>query len=250
MLRRVLSVSARVAVSVGLFGAAVGLLGSCGAQQVVRLSPDGSGTVNFSYTVSPVILDSVDQFAAFLEEDDPLADGELFDLDEIRADFEENPALSLQELGTPQPNVLQGTFQFSDVEEVFQEEEELQQAGIVSLRNSGGTYTLDLRLNRDNFADISALFPALENPLMDMFGPLANEGVSESEYIEMMQFAFDSAVVPAIQQSVIEARVVVDGAIVDQRGGTVTGNQVVFRIPLIRILLLDQELSYSLSFRP
>ena len=241
------SVSARAAAFLAALIILV-VLASCGAQQQVVLRPDGSGIVDFTYTVSPVILDSLDDFAAFLPGDDPLAEGEVFDLDEIRADFSENSAVNLLDVGLPQPNTLSGSFQFTDVEEVFTEEQELRQAGIVRLDNAGNRYTLSVQLNRENFSNITTLFPALENPLMDMFGPSANAGVSESEYLEMMEFAFDSAVVPAIRDSYIEARILVDGAVIEQQGGTVIGNEVVFQIPLIRILLLDESLEYSLTF--
>ncbi len=241
------SLSARAATFLAALIVVV-VFSSCGAQQQVVLRPDGSGIVDFTYTVSPVILESLDDFAAFLPGDDPLAEGEVFDLEEIRSDFSANPAVTLLSVGLPQPNTLSGSFQFTDVEEVFTEEEELRQAGIVQLESSGDRYTLLVRLNRENFANITTLFPALENPLMDMFGPSANAGVSESEYLEMMEFAFDSAVVPAIRESYVEARILVDGAVIDQQGGIIVGDEVIFQIPLIRVLLLDERLEYSLTF--
>jgi hypothetical protein len=40
-----------------------------------------------------------------------------------------------------------------------------------------------------------------------------------------------------------------EGDIISQVGGTVSGGAVTFRIPLLRLLVLDEPLDYSLTFK-
>jgi len=48
---------------------------------------------------------------------------------------------------------------------------------------------------------------------------------------------------------VIETTIVVKGKVVAQTGGSTVPGGVVFRIPLLRVLLLDKPLDYSLTFK-
>ena len=84
---------------------------------------------------------------------------------------------------------------------------------------------------------------------MDTFCPEENEGLNEEEYLQMMSFALGEDGPDLIRASVIETRIHVAGRVLEQKGGVREGDTVIFRIPLIRILLLDQELDYTLTFR-
>jgi hypothetical protein len=42
----------------------------------------------------------------------------------------------------------------------------------------------------------------------------------------------------------------VDGEIVSQTGGSVAGGAVVFKVPLLRMLMLETPLDYSVTFTP
>jgi len=48
---------------------------------------------------------------------------------------------------------------------------------------------------------------------------------------------------------VIQTTVLVKGQVLAQSGGTAVPGGVSFRIPLLRVLLLDKPLDYSLSFK-
>ena len=53
----------------------------------------------------------------------------------------------------------------------------------------------------------------------------------------------------AIKESVLEATVTVPGSVESQSGGKLDGSTVSFSIPLIRVLLLEEPLDYSIIYR-
>jgi hypothetical protein len=67
--------------------------------------------------------------------------------------------------------------------------------------------------------------------------------------MEMIEFMLGDEGPPGLNASFIELEVIVKGKILSQSGGQMAGNSVLFRIPLIRVLLLDQPLDYSIVFR-
>jgi hypothetical protein len=52
-----------------------------------------------------------------------------------------------------------------------------------------------------------------------------------------------------VKKSFIEVAIRPEGEIVSQTGGVVSNGTVVFRIPLLRLLVLDKPLDYSVTFK-
>ena len=175
--------------------------------------------------------------------------GEFFDLNEIRTEFKKNPWLDLRELSSDEKTELKGRFSFSDVEEIFHSEEELAEAGIIEYKKENGVNLLKIHIDRQNFEQLSTLVPELNSPFFELFGPKANKGVSEGEYLEMMEYTFEQEVTPLLRNSQIEAAVSVAGSLISHEGGRREGNTVYFDIPVLELLLLKTPLDYSITFR-
>ena len=227
----------------------IGFIFSCSSRQEVYLESDRSGNVSFTIELEPFLITTMQEMVEFFGESEEISGDQFFNLDEIRLSFAENPKLKLKSVSSPSPEVLKGEFAFTDAERVFDSQEALTTAGIITFSKKGDATRMDISLNLENFAQIVEFFPGLNNPLMEMFGPLANEGITEEEYLEMMVFAFDEEAAPGIMRSSIVTKVNVKGSIIGQTGGTVKGNTVTYEIPLIRVLLLDEPLEYSLTFK-
>ncbi len=224
------------------------VLFSCMVEQKALIRSDGSGSVDFTFRMEDYFLDTVLEMADLAEESPTLDEGEIFDIPQIKKDFEENPAIKLESISSPQPSELKGTITFKDVEKVLKQEEQLAESDAITFSREGATNTMTLHLTRENFSQIAGLFPILENPFFQMFGPEENADTTEEEYLEMIAFAFGEEGARGVQNSTITLIVTVDGTIVSQSGGSLNGKQVVFDIPLIRLLLLDKPLTYSISF--
>jgi hypothetical protein len=80
-------------------------------------------------------------------------------------------------------------------------------------------------------------------------GPQANDTITEAEYLEMIKFSLGDEGPALVKKSFIEMAIRPEGEIVSQTGGTQTNGTVVFRIPLLRLLVLDKPLDYSVTFK-
>jgi hypothetical protein len=229
--------------------AAALLLTSCAVKQKATLEVDGSGSVSFRFELEQFFLDALVDMASLEEGSDTAKEGTVFDVDKIRAEFAKKPDVQLVNIESPNPRVLEGTFVFKSVEEVFRSEVALSAAGVISFMRQGVRNTIRVHLDRENFQEVSAFLALKENPLFEMFGPEENEGTTEEEYLEMVEFMLGEKGPQSLTASTVELQVVVKGRILSQTGGQVVDGSVVFRTPLIRVLLLDRPLDYSIVFQ-
>jgi hypothetical protein len=85
-------------------------------------------------------------------------------------------------------------------------------------------------------------------------GPQERRHYTETEYLNLLEYAFaDYAGKEKVREAVIAAainiKITVNGTIVSESGGTRDGNTVVFHIPLIKMVTLEQPIDLSVSFR-
>ena len=222
---------------------------SCTVTQQVFVRSDGSGSVGIHIELKKVFLEYLFTLAEVTGETDMIRDGKVFDVAEVRKAVEERPGVKVTKINTPEPEILEMEFTFDRVDDIFGSEKELQEAGILRFLHSGDTRTLELYLDRGNYRQLSAMFPVLANPIFESLGPQEGDTTTEEEYLEIMAFAFGEEGPDVVRNSHIEVTVRTNGTIVSQRGGTLSGGNVVFRIPLVRVLLLDKPLDYALSFK-
>ncbi len=236
----------------GLGLAGLLFLSSCAMRQEAFLGKDGSGSVKFRIQLQPFFMDYIRDMAEVAADNganSTVVKDRIFDTDKIRQDLETRPGVKVTRLASPKPDALEGEFTFRDVEAVFRGEKQLAQAGVISFTRKGNVKTLQLHLDRKNFGQVAALTPLLQNPIFESLGPQENEGVSEQDYLDMMQFAMGDPAPKGIRDSLIELKVTVQGKVASVMGGTLQKDgSVLFQIPLIRVLLLDRPLDYALSF--
>jgi hypothetical protein len=66
----------------------------------------------------------------------------------------------------------------------------------------------------------------------------------------MMEYALGDGGGKLIKDSMITTIINIDGTLISQSGGKETGtNSVTFKTPLIRLLLLDKPIEYSIKFK-
>ncbi len=225
------------------------LLASCGIRQEAWLGKDGSGSVRFRIELQPFFVEYIRDMAEVSGENSAIQAGRIFEVEKIRQGLEARPGVKVTRLATPKPEVLEGEFTFQDVEAVFRGEKQLAQAGVISFARKGAAKTLRLHLDRGNFDQVAALTPVLQNPVFASLGPQENEGVSEQDYLDMMEFAMGEQAPAGIRGSAVELKVSVQGKVLSTAGGQrQKDGSVLFRVPLIRVLLLDQPLDYSIVF--
>ncbi len=221
---------------------AAAALTSCSARQQVLLRSNGSGSVEFRVVISKSLMDAASSLSQGTTE--AQKPGE-FDIPKIKSVFSKNPALKLDSLSSPSAGVLAGSFSFTDINKLFQNQSS--EAVVQYVRGSAGN-RLEVHITRNNFADIAKLAGMDANPLYQMFGPEQNAATTESDLDQMMVYVLGDSGPAALKSSAIDVVVKVDGKITAQNGGILEGNSVHFHIPLVQLLLLAKPLDYSVTF--
>jgi hypothetical protein len=228
------------------------VLGACQVRQEVQINRNGSGKVDFSISLAPYFTEVVDQLqqVAPPEEGEELEAENIFQVEQLRKDFAANEEVSLEALSNPNPQELHGTISFESIERALtQQKRELESGELFSFTRDGERATLDVLVNYATFRQLLEANPSFNSPLMENFGPPANRGLSDGEYLDMMEYALGPESRKGIKESELHLRVNVEGRIVSHKGGSlVDENTILFRVPLLDLLILDEALRYSVSF--
>ena len=224
------------------------LVASCTVRQEVTLRADGSGVARVDVEVKEFFASYLMDLAEFTGTEVDREVG-LFDPQELREAIGAKDGVEVLEVERVSPVHLRMLIGFDSIEELMSSEQMLSETGILTLHRSGQRWEFRLHFDKQNFTQISALFPMVDQTLLQMFGPQEDFSISENEYLEMMSFALGEQGPPAIKESVIEAEVLVPGRIIAQSGGELEGSRVKFAIPLIKILLLEEPLDYSITYQ-
>lgn len=230
--------------------ALLALLTGCTMRQEISLNVDGSGEANVRVVVQKFFSEYLLDLAEFGGSTRPRTAG-VFDEKEIRAAFQARRGVTVKELRIVSPQELQMKLGFASIDDLVRGEADLTSSGIVTFRNVAGTRTLKLHLDRANFSKISGLLPSSDGSsetILSVFGPQQGMTLTESEYLETMEFTLGADGPKGLKESFIEVAVTVNGKLVSQKGGTVRNNTVTFRIPLLSVLLLNQPLDYEIVF--
>jgi hypothetical protein len=225
----------------------VGLLAlySCSSKQQVLLRSDGSGSVQFRVTIGKILMNAANGLS---QGGSGSASAGEFDIPKIKEVFSKNKALKLESLTSPSSGVLAGSFTFNDIGKLFHGSSNGQPSDIVTFTQTASGNLLKVHITRANFAQIAELAGMTDNPMYLMFGPEQNAATSVDDLNQMMVYVLGESGPAALKSSAIDVQVNVDGKVISQTGGTLSGNTVHFHIPLVRLLLLATPLDFSVAF--
>lgn len=233
---------------------AVGLLllsaASCTMKQDIYIEDSGSGKVIFDIELASYLTEVIEQLEMVLQSDKPLREPgkPFFDTEAITMDFEKRENVNLLGLETPTANKLSGTVGFDDINNLFQDEES-PGSRLIHFEKKGNRSELKVTINRDTVVTLLSENPSFDNPLVENFGPAATEGISDEDYLDMMEFALGTESRKGIQESALNLTVHVEGRILEQTGGQLIDNStVLYSVPLLSVLILDNALEYSLIY--
>ena len=226
------------------------LMFSCSVKQQIVLNPDGSGQVESSVFMEDFFLttltDLTDLGQAGEGGKSPL------DAGSIEGELALNPCFSNISVTSPSEGEYQGALSFRHIEELFSVSEKNSNP-VISHRELGAEERqLILKINDDNFQQIFELFPVLKDPGFQYFLP--EEGLSREEYREMLLFIFEDGapeelLKSLINQASLDLIIRVNGLITEQTGGRkLSPESMRIRIPLLDLLLHENELYYSLTY--
>ena len=229
-------------------GTAAGIfLVSCTVNQTLVIAADGSGTLTTHAEVAPLLHD----YLAGLAEagGSGLPGGRVFEPEAVRKSFQSRPGVIVQKVEAPTASSLDLELAFDSLSWTLDHQEALASTGAATITEDGEARTLRLRFDRATWSGISALVPPLQNPVLQQLGPQGTGTVSESDYLSMISFSIGDSAPALLRKSFVTLTVRPQGDILSQAGGTRNADSVVFRIPLLRLLVLDRPLEYSVTYR-
>ncbi len=215
--------------------------------QTVVIHDDGSGTLALHAEVTPLLRDYLASLAEVSGDSGLMKDGNVFDAASIRKDYESRPGITVVDAAAPTRSSLDLTLGFDSLQDLFRGQDALKSAGVLSYVESADHGTIRFHLDRANYGQLAALFPLLRSPVFSELGPQANGAVSSEDYLSMIRFSMGEAAPAQLKKSFVTLTIQPDGEILSQSGGTVIGDTVVFRIPLLRLLVLESPLDYSIT---
>lgn len=221
---------------------------SCAMNQTIIIKSDGSGTLAMHVEVARLLHDYVARLSEVSDKPVLGSGGKFFDAASIRKDFESRPGISVTKAATPSNDALDLELAFDSIQDVFTREESLKSAAALAYSESGGRKTIRLHLDRSNYPQLARTFPLLASPAFAAFGPQANDTTSDDEYLEMVGFSIGDDAPALLKKSYLTLTLDPEGEILSQSGGEITGGTVVFRIPLLRLLVLDKPVDLSVTF--
>lgn len=229
------------------------LLSSCSMKQEIYLDKSGEGEVRFEIGMASYLGEVIQQVEMLLATDTkvPSEEDSFFDIDAIEKGFSSNENVSGLSLTTPDRLKLKGSFQFSSVEEMLAKVEKgSPQSQLINFSKGASASDLSVRITRETVVALLESNPALNNPLVENFGPAATVGLDSADYLDMMEFALGEESRLGIQNSKLSITIKVAGKILNQKGGTMIDSSTVrYDIPLLDILILDKNLNYTLSYQ-
>ena len=217
--------------------------------QTLVISNDGSGTLATHAEVAPLLRTYLASLADVSGNPGPLKEGRVFDAAAIRKDFESRPGIVVQKAATPTPASVDLELGFDSLQDLARSQDGLADSGAIVVVDTGDRRTLRLHLDRATYAQIASLFPMLRDPVFAQLGPQGSGPVTEDDYLSMIRFSIGDDAPALLKKSFAILAVQPEGEILSQTGGTLDGNSVVFRIPVLRVLVLDRPLDYSVTFR-
>jgi hypothetical protein len=241
-----------------LAAAAAVLLSSCTVTQNITLNAAKGGT-------GQVQLDTTDYFKALIVDltsfDDKVSNSDK-DPDTIILDNsigtlwtnleKSSSTSSVHFYRTPAPEKSYiGNIVFTDLPALIRDLGSKASAEDIASLFTISKNSLQLRIGMDNYHVLAELVPFLKEENFEAYGPVYNHGYSEDDYLEMMDFILGDDTSSNIMESEVYLYFEVPGTItsISENGTMITDSAVQFGIPLIKLLLLNEDIKVSCSWK-
>ncbi len=100
----------------------------------------------------------------------------------------------------------------------------------------------ELNIDMDSYPALEQMIPLLSDPDFAVYGPRYNNGMTEENYLEMIEYILGESGPEAIRSSVIEITVVMPDDVLETNGVVTDEKTVCFSVPLLDFLLLNRPI--------
>ena len=245
--------TASLAVAIGLLM----VLMSCTITNEVTIQNDGSGLSKVEIKLHPLSVrymsDLIESFGGSQTEENVL-----FDVETIQAAFDDRQGVELVSLEPEGLDTLRLEIEFDDVRMILNSDRSSSGSDEpLSFTRNGAKRELEVHFSRKNFDKVTGLFVLPDSPITVLIPYSEDDFLSRDEYLEVTEYAFEyylenETMEEILTTSGISVSVTTPGNITRIRGGaedSSSSNQVVFFIPLLDLLTLEDDIRLSVSWR-
>ena len=217
-------------------------LAGCTTLQRIDIEADNSGSILVDMHMHEVLRRYLSDLYAI---DDPSLDAiPLFDVETIRQMLASQSSVSDIQVWIEPPDHLRIRAHFDRIGSIRIAEAN----NVISVEDNGDTRRFVLRLTSRHIRDMLKATSLGNSLAADVLVPAGN-GVSATEYSEYIGWALEEYADPEILSGLIAAASIdialfPDGEIIEQRGGRRMGDHVIFAIPLVHALTMQEPLIY------
>ncbi len=217
---------------------------SCVVTEQLSFKSSGYNNSQFDFTVEDFFIAVLEDFGEFVpeEQDTSLMDSAITDFEKALRYSSTTNNVNLKKRTD---NAYEGQFNFMDLDRLFADLGAGNDQNLLRMNNNTLTFTLSM----DNYDQLVPVIPFLADENFEAFGPVYNQGLSESDYLEMISFMLGEEGPPAIEKSTITLRIATPKPITSFSNGKKVGASLYeFSFPLIDFLLLADPITFSVSW--
>lgn len=215
---------------------------SCAVSESLSLGKDSScsGT---DITVYPFFIDVLNDFSEFLpQSDETIMDAAVGGFSNNLANSGEAFDVSYSKTGENSYSI---SFGFNSTEALVSALKGGSNSVLKETDNS-----LSFHLDIGNYGELKSIIPFLSDPNFEVYGPEYNQGMSETDYLDMIYYLLGEEGPDAIRNSTIDIAIRTPGPVVAAEGVKKTGtDSVLYSFPLIDFLLLNEPMEFSITWQ-
>ncbi|MDR2211502.1 MAG: hypothetical protein LBO65_08590 [Spirochaetaceae bacterium] len=218
------------------------VLGACSGQITGQVAQDASGALQIQAGLAPNMVSLISTFRSF--NSNGAQTGPILNAAAIAGSLQTAPGVKSAVLRNSGQERLEGTVAVSHVGELFSAG-----GGFIRYEAPSGTAPgrISIRLDRTTGPRILSVFSSeAVDYLSALSAPAATgEALTKKEYLELVESIYGKAIADEIAASRIRAVISFPGQIRAVTGGTFSGREARFDIPLPDILVLETPLNYE-----
>lgn len=221
------------------------LLTSCVVTESITASTGYSGSSKTDITVDPFFLTVLEDFSSFTSGDGyTIMDDAMVGFASSLNSSSAASSVSLLSGGDGKRYVI--SFDYSSLEKLLKDLNDGKSNTLFTITSS----SLSFKLTMENYDELKNVIPFLSDENFEVYGPEYSNGMTEEEYTDMITFLLGEESPEALENSYVTVLITVPGTITSVTGAVKTGTSTaVYTFPVIDFLLLNDPLSFSISWK-
>ena len=222
----------------------------CSARINGNLYENGSADLSLNTALEPRMAVLIRSFSR-LNNNSSTQNNNVIDGASIAASMTQAPGVKAINLRNINPTTIEGTINIAKINDFLTISGS---QNFISYEQTGTNGKITITLNRNTAPQIvSVLSPDIADYLSALMAPVATgEALSRREYISLVQSVYGRGVADEISSARVQLSITFPRQINTIRGGTISGtsrNRGEFDIPLIDLLVLENNLIYEVTWR-